>query len=157
MNDNSWSRLGSVVVGVTLAVLLNVITAPGLAEEPTVSQSTSACDTAFTPAMTGKPVLDGALVPPVTSAPPVTPMAHPCGFCHRFGTTATTWGMGADCTAAAASLADNLGLLGENACISVGDTPCGITDIVIVTACHFYEGSYRTDGYATYKCRPCHP
>jgi len=96
------------------------------------------------------PILDPTNLDTV---PPAQPMALVPSTCEPMGTTATEWGMGSDCTAAAGNLNINLLIDGRNKCADLGYLPCGITNTVIVTACHLYQGSYRTDGYATFKCR----
>jgi hypothetical protein len=102
------------------------------------------------PAAEATPVVDSAAL---ETTPPAQPLAWGGYTCEALGTTDISWGMGSDCTAAAADLQFNLKVLGANECADRELLPCGITNTVIVTACHLYQGSYRTDGYATFKCR----
>ncbi len=102
------------------------------------------------PAETTTVVLDPAAL---ETTPPTQPLAWSSYTCEALGTTDTSWGMGSDCTAALANLQFNLKVAGANECADRELMPCGITNTVIVTPCHLYQGSYRTDGYATFKCR----
>jgi hypothetical protein len=102
------------------------------------------------PAAEATPVVDAAAL---ETTPPTEPMGWTTYSCEALGTTDTEWGMGSDCTAALADLQFNLKVAGANECADLELLPCGITNTVIVTACHLYQGSYRTDGYATFKCR----
>ena len=87
------------------------------------------------------------------TTPPIQPMALVPSTCEPMGTTDTVWGMGSDCTAAQTNMNVNLLINGRNKCANLGYLPCGITNTVIVTACHLYQGSYRIDGHATFRCR----
>jgi hypothetical protein len=107
-------------------------------------------DDAQAPAAATASTADSAALETV---PPAQPMALVPSTCEPMGTTDTEWGMGSDCTAAAGNLNVNLLIDGREKCADLGYLPCGITNTVIVTACHLYQGSYRTDGYATFKCR----
>ena len=158
MIDRNSRSLLSIVALASVVVFLHLLAAPGLAQTPTALANPSACDPAATPAQLGTPVTataDNSLLTPITMVPPATPMAGRCGFCHKFGPTPTFWGTGADCTAALNDLTTKLDNYDVEQCTLVGDAPCGITNLVIVTSCFYSNGSYHTEGYAEYKCRPC--
>ncbi len=131
-------------VPLRLALVLAMIAGSSLMVFQTLAEEAQA------PAAATAPVLDPTALETV---PPAQPMALVPSTCEPMGTTDTEWGMGSDCSAAASNLNVNLLTDGRSKCADLGYLPCGITNTVIVTACHLYQGSYRTDGYATFKCR----